>query len=130
LTSNSPPPGTGDGGEGGGSSGRGGDGEGGGNSGGGGGRRHNCSGGGGDSSTDSGSGTGGTTAPTIGQGRGVTPWPSFYNPWTGTINMWPSLSWPLIPSRPPHSFVAPQVVPLFTPPLAPLPLPRAPPPQQ
>jgi hypothetical protein len=107
-----------------------GSGGGGGSSGGGGGgsghRRCNRSGGSGEGG---GGGTGDTTTPTTGQGRGGTPWPSFYNPWTDTINMWLGPSRPTARSRPPHAFfVALSVGPPFNP-LAALPLPRAPPPQ-
>jgi hypothetical protein len=92
---------------------------------GGGGRRHRnrSAGGGGDSGTDDGSDT---TTPTTGQGKRGTPWSSFYNPWTGTINMWSDPSRPSVTSRPPHAFfAAPSVGPPFTPPLLPLPLPDA-----
>jgi hypothetical protein len=104
---------------------------GGGGGGGGGRRHHNCNGGGGGCSggTDSGSITGGTTIMTTVQRRGGTPWSSFYNPRTGTINMWLGPSTPSVPSRPLHTFfAAPPVGPPFTPPLATLSLPPAPPP--
>jgi hypothetical protein len=68
--------------------------------------------------------------PTTSQGRSGTPWLSFCNLWTGTIHVWPGPSRPSVPSSPLHAFfAAPQVGPPFTPPLAPLPHPRAPPPQ-
>jgi hypothetical protein len=126
----STPPDTSGGGQGRGGGGGGGDR--GGRVGGGGHRRHNRSGGGGGAGGTGGdSSTGGTTTPTTGQGKDGTPWPSFYNPWAVTINMWPGPSNPLVPSKPPHAFFAAQPMrPPFTPPLVPLPLPHAPPPQQ
>jgi hypothetical protein len=92
-----------------------------------------CGGGGGRGGS---SGGGGSSSSSGSQGKDNPSWPSFYNPWTGTINMWSSLSMGASPSRPPQHQLAFVAAPLHgpptqqagassTPPLAPLPLPRA-----
>jgi hypothetical protein len=59
-----------------------------------------CDGGGG-CGRGGGSGSGGSSTSSGNQGKGNPSWPSFYNPWTDTINMWPGPSMGASPSRPP-----------------------------
>jgi hypothetical protein len=90
-----------------------------------------CDGDGGSNDDGGDSGNNGTTTLTTVLGKGSTPWSSFYNRWTDTINMLLGPSRTSVQSRPSHTFFATlSMGPPFTPPLAALPLPRAPPPQQ